>query len=174
MYVVVVFFDTSAMLISFVLLGKYLETVAKGKTSEAIRKLMSLQPPTAVLLVTDESGQVIQEREMAIELIQRGDLLKVLPGAKIPTDAVVFKGSSAVDESIITGESFPVAKKAGDNVIGGTINQNGLLLIKATRVGQETGLAQIVKLIQEAQTQKAPIQVYLCIIISLIFVELCR
>jgi Cu+-exporting ATPase len=159
LFVAVVFFDTSAMLISFILIGKYCETLAKGKTSEAIQKLMNLQPTTAILMVTDEQGNLIQEREMAIDLIQRGDVLKVLPGSKIPTDGVVLFGSSSIDESIITGESMPVRKTVGDQVIGGTMNQTGLLRIKATRVGQETGLAQIIRLVQDAQTDKAPIQV---------------
>jgi Cu+-exporting ATPase len=168
------------MLISFILLGKYLETVAKGKTSEAIRKLMSLQPSTAILIKTDENGQVLEEKELSIDLIHREDLLKgnltwstkvnalkilvslcfiVMPGAKIPTDATVVNGSSTIDESLITGESMPVFKKVGDHVIGGTMNLGGLLQVRATRVGQDTGLAQIIKLVQDAQTEKAPIQV---------------
>eukprot|EP01119_Soliformovum_irregulare_P015408 TRINITY_DN4332_c0_g1_i1.p1 TRINITY_DN4332_c0_g1~~TRINITY_DN4332_c0_g1_i1.p1 ORF type:complete len:1017 (+),score=316.00 TRINITY_DN4332_c0_g1_i1:56-3106(+) len=155
-----VFFDTSAMLISFILLGKYFETLAKGKTSEAIQKLMKLQPPTATLVVMDEQGNLIEEKEMELDLLQRGDILKVLPGAKIPTDGVVVQGVSQVDESMITGESLPQIKRAGDKLTGGTINNNGLLRMRATRVGNETGLSQIVRLVQNAQTAKAPIQAF--------------
>jgi len=157
-YHAIVFFDTSAMLISFILLGKYFETVAKGKTSEAIQKLMHLQPTTAFLVVIDENGNLIEEKTMDIDLIQKGDILKVLPGAKIPTDGIVLEGMSSVDESLITGESMPVEKRPNDSLIGGTINQNGLMRMRATRVGSETGLSQIIRLVQEAQTEKAPIQ----------------
>eukprot|EP01112_Ceratiomyxa_fruticulosa_P012932 TRINITY_DN3607_c0_g2_i2.p1 TRINITY_DN3607_c0_g2~~TRINITY_DN3607_c0_g2_i2.p1 ORF type:complete len:1005 (+),score=238.84 TRINITY_DN3607_c0_g2_i2:182-3196(+) len=156
------FFDTSSMLISFILLGKYLETITKGKTSEAIRTLMSLQPTTAILLNIEEHefGEpvVLEEKEIQIDLVQRGDVLKVLPGAKIPTDGVVISGSSSVDESLVTGESVAISKKVGDKLIGGTLNQNGLLRMKAERVGAETGLGQIIRLVEQAQTEKAPIQ----------------
>eukprot|EP01132_Coremiostelium_polycephalum_P002605 gene2605-3229_t len=152
------FFETSASLITFILLGKYLEIIAKGKTSEAIKKLMSLQATKAILLGVDINDQVIEEKEIDIELVQRGDLLKVLPGSKIPTDGVVVSGSSSVDEAIITGESLPTTKKQGDKVIGGTINQKGILHIKATRVGGETSLSQIIRLVERAQTERAPIQ----------------
>ncbi|KYQ89208.1 P-type ATPase [Tieghemostelium lacteum] len=152
------FFDTSASLITFILLGKYLEIIAKGKTSEAIKKLISLQVTNAILLEFDEEGMVIDEKEISIELVQRGDTLKVLPGSKIPTDGQVVSGVSSIDESIITGESLPVTKKQGDQVIGGTLNQKGTLHIKATRVGGDTSLAQIIKLVEKAQTERAPIQ----------------
>lgn len=148
------FFDTSAMLISFILLGKYLEIVAKGKTSEAIRKLMSLRATKAVLVTGDE------EKEIDIDLVQRGDILKVFPGEKFPTDGEVISGRSTADESIITGESMAVPKIAGDKIIGGTLNLNGNLFIRATRVGSETGLAQIIRLVEQAQAEKAPIQNY--------------
>jgi len=148
------FFDTSAMLICFVLLGKYLETVAKGKTSEAIRKLMSLQATKAVLV----NGEI--ETEIDIDLVQRGDVLKVFPGEKYPTDGEVISGRSTADESIITGESMAVPKKAGDKIIGGTLNLNGTVHMRATRVGSETGLAQIIRLVEQAQADKAPIQNY--------------
>ncbi|EGC35084.1 hypothetical protein DICPUDRAFT_47891 [Dictyostelium purpureum] len=152
------FFDTSASLITFILLGKYLEIIAKGKTSEAIKKLMSLQATKATLTTIDENGKILEEREIDIDLVQRGDLLKVLPGSKIPTDGIVYQGQSHIDESIITGESLPVSKKKDDKVIGGTVNQKGVLIIKATRVGSETSLSQIIRLVEKAQTERAPIQ----------------
>lgn len=166
------FFDTSAMLIAFILLGKYLELVAKGKTSEAIRKLMSLQSSKATILtpvdpVASTDGKLgsgtdgeceYTEKEIDIDLVHRGDLIKVLPGEKYPTDGTVVWGRSAADESIITGESMAVPKEAGSMVIGGTINLNGMLHVRATRVGSETGLAQIIRLVEQAQSEKAPIQ----------------
>jgi Cu+-exporting ATPase len=152
------YFDTSAMLISFILLGKYFEVLAKGKTSDAIRELMSLQASKALLLILDENNTIKEEKHIDIDLVQRGDLLKVIPGDKFPTDGVVISGRSTVDESIITGESMAVPKAPGDKIIGGTLNINGMLNMRATRVGGETGLAQIIKLVEQAQTDKAPIQ----------------
>jgi Cu+-exporting ATPase len=152
------FFETSAMLISFILLGKFLEVVAKGKTSEAISKLMNLAPVTATLLTVDEQNNVLQEREISSQLIQRNDIIKVVPGSKIPTDGVVEWGQSFVNESMITGEARPVSKKLGDKVIGGTMNGNGVLRVKATHVGAETALSQIVRLVEAAQMAKAPVQ----------------
>ncbi|KAL3676475.1 hypothetical protein R1sor_026423 [Riccia sorocarpa] len=150
------FFETSAMLISFILLGKYLEILAKGKTSEAIAKLMKLTPEEAILL--EEKNGVVQERLIKSQLIQRKDVIKVLPGSKVPTDGLVKWGQSHVNESMITGEARPIFKKEGDKVIGGTMNENGVLHVFATHVGSETALAQIVRLVEAAQMAKAPVQ----------------
>jgi Cu+-exporting ATPase len=153
-----VFFETSAMLITFIILGKYMEARAKGQTSEAIKKLVSMQAKSAILLELDKNGKIINEKEIPAELIQKGDILKVFPGSKIPTDGIISEGNSAVDESMITGESIPVNKVVGDDVIGATVNQQGVLHVKATKIGSETAISQIVKLVEEAQTSKAPIQ----------------
>lgn len=152
------FFETSAMLISFILLGKYLEALAKGKTSDAIAKLMDLAPDTAMLLTLDDDGNVTSEMEISSQLIQRNDIIRVVPGAKVPTDGIVIKGQSHVNESMITGEARPVAKRSGDKVIGGTMNENGFLLVKVTHVGSETALSQIVQLVEAAQMARAPVQ----------------
>lgn len=152
------FFETSAMLISFILLGKYLEVLAKGKTSEAIAKLMNLAPETAILLSLDEEGNVISEEEIDSRLIQKNDIIKIIPGAKVASDGFVLWGQSHINESMITGEARPVAKRKGDTVIGGTVNENGVLRIKATKVGSESALAQIVRLVESAQMAKAPVQ----------------
>ncbi|KAL2608514.1 hypothetical protein R1flu_027087 [Riccia fluitans] len=150
------FFETSAMLISFILLGKYLEVMAKGKTSEAIAKLMKLTPEEAILL--KEKNGLVEERLIKSQLIQRKDVIKVLPGSKVPTDGLVTWGQSHVNESMITGEARPIFKKEGDKVIGGTMNENGVLHVFATHVGSETALAQIVRLVEAAQMAKAPVQ----------------
>ncbi|XP_051137311.1 probable copper-transporting ATPase HMA5 isoform X2 [Andrographis paniculata] len=152
------FFETSSMLISFILLGKYLEVLAKGKTSEAIEKLMNLSPETATLLKLDNNGNVLSEEEIDSRFIQKRDVFKVVPGAKLPCDGVVVWGQSHVNESMITGESKQVAKQMGDEVIGGTLNANGVLHVKATKVGSESALAQIVRLVESAQMAKAPVQ----------------
>ncbi|XVE48458.1 hypothetical protein DITRI_Ditri01bG0003800 [Diplodiscus trichospermus] len=152
------YFETSSMLITFVLLGKYLECLAKGKTSDAIKKLVELAPSTALLVVKDKGGNIIGERELDTLLIQPGDTLKVLPGAKLPADGVVVWGSSYVNESMVTGESAPVLKEVDSPVIGGTINLHGALHIKATKVGSEAVLSQIISLVETAQMSKAPIQ----------------
>ncbi|KAK0586396.1 hypothetical protein LWI29_006270 [Acer saccharum] len=152
------FFETSSMLISFILLGKYLEVLAKGKTSEAIAKLMDLAPETATLLTLDDEGNVIREEEVDSRLIQKNDVIKIIPGAKVASDGYVLWGQSHVNESMITGEARPVAKRKGDTVIGGTLNENGVLHIKATRVGSESALSQIVRLVESAQMAKAPVQ----------------
>ncbi|XP_068657122.1 copper-transporting ATPase RAN1 isoform X2 [Aristolochia californica] len=152
------YFETSAMLITFVLLGKYLEVVAKGKTSDAIKKLVELAPATALLIIKDEEGKYVNEREIDAMLIQPGDVLKVLPGSKVPADGVVVWGSSYVDESMVTGESAPILKEVNAPVIGGTINLHGALHVQATKVGSNTVLSQIISLVETAQMSKAPIQ----------------
>lgn len=152
------FFETSSMLISFILLGKYLEVLAKGKTSEAIAKLMDLAPETATLLSLDGEGNVRSEEVVDSRLIQKNDVIKIIPGAKVACDGYVLWGESHVNESMITGESRPVVKKKGDAVIGGTLNENGVLHVKATRVGSESALSQIVRLVESAQMAKAPVQ----------------
>ncbi|MBU0650041.1 heavy metal translocating P-type ATPase, partial [Patescibacteria group bacterium] len=146
------YFETSALLITFVLLGKWLETKSKHKTSSALKKLVGLQVKTANLLV---NNQLV---ETPIEELTPGDIFLVKPGEKIATDGVVVDGDSFVDESMLTGESMPVAKSAGEEVVGATINQTGTLTVKVEKIGSETMLAQIIKLVQEAQGSKAPIQ----------------
>ncbi|KAJ0081526.1 hypothetical protein Patl1_12244 [Pistacia atlantica] len=152
------YFETSSMLITFVLLGKYLESLAKGKTSDAIKKLVELAPATALLVVKDKGGKFIDEREIDALLIQPGDTLKVLPGAKLPADGIVVWGTSYVNESMVTGEAIPVPKETDSSVIGGTINLHGALHIKATKVGSDAVLSQIISLVETAQMSKAPIQ----------------
>jgi Cu+-exporting ATPase len=147
-----VYFETSAMIITLVTLGKVLESRAKGETSAAIKKLMGLQPKTARRL---QDGV---EQDVPIEQVQVGDVLLVRPGEKIPVDGVVLDGRSTIDESMLTGESLPVEKQPGDAVIGATINKQGLLMMQATKVGKETALAQIIKMVEQAQGSKAPIQ----------------
>ncbi|KAI9352021.1 hypothetical protein BDR26DRAFT_815515 [Obelidium mucronatum] len=153
-----VFFETSSSLITFVTLGRYLENLAKGKTSNALSKLMSLAPSHAVLLVVDKATGATSERKIATELIQPGDLIKIVPGERIAADGTVVFGSTSVDESLVTGEAKPVSKKPNDNVIAGTINGTGMIHMRATRVGTDTTLSQILKLVSDAQTSKAPIQ----------------
>jgi len=147
-----VFYETAGLLISFVLLGKLLEARAKGKTSEAIKKLMSLAAKTARVI---RDGQ---EFDLPVDEVVVGDVIVVRPGEKIPVDGVVIDGSSAVDESMLTGESIPVEKHAGDAVIGATMNKLGSFSFRATKVGADTALAQIVKLVEDAQGSKAPVQ----------------
>lgn len=151
-------FETSSMLISFILLGKYLEALAKGKTSEAIVELMNLTPETAMLLMYDEDGHIVSESEIDSRLIQKNDVLKIVPGGKVASDGYVVWGQSHVNESMITGESRPISKRKGDRVIGGTLNENGILHVKATHIGSESALSQIIRLVETAQLAKAPIQ----------------
>lgn len=147
-----VYYEAAVVIITLTLLGRYLENRAKGQTSEAIRKLMGLQAKTARVI---RDGR---ELDIPIEAVVVGDIVVVRPGEKIPVDGVIIKGSSTVDESMITGESLPVEKQVGDEVIGATINKTGSFQFRATRVGKDTALAQIVKLVQQAQGSKAPIQ----------------
>jgi Cu+-exporting ATPase len=147
-----VYFETSAVIITLIKLGKYLEARAKGRTSEAIKNLMGLQAKTAHIV---QDGQEI---EVPVEEVEVGYIVVVRPGEKIPVDGVVVEGRSSVDESMLTGESLPVEKEPGDQVIGATLNRLGLIKFKAEKVGKETVLAQIVKLVEDAQGSKAPIQ----------------
>lgn len=146
------YFETAAFLITFVLLGKWLEARAKNKSNEALHKLMSLQVKSAHVV---RGGEVI---DTAIENIKHGDIILVRPGETVPLDGVIIKGASSVDESMVTGESLPTTKHIGSNVIGATINQTGSFEFKVTHVGQETMLSQIIKLVDEAQSSRAPIQ----------------
>jgi Cu+-exporting ATPase len=146
------YYETSAILITLVIMGKLFESLAKGRTSEAIKSLMGLQAKTA-LVVRDG-----QELSVSVDEVIAGDIVLVKPGEKIPVDGNVLEGASSVDESMLTGESLPVEKITGDAVIGATINKNGMLRILATKVGKETALAQIIKVVEEAQSSKAPIQ----------------
>lgn len=146
------YFEASAMIITLILLGRYLEAVAKGKTSEAIRKLMGLQAKTARVI---RDGW---EEDIPIEEVQVGDVILVRPGEKVPVDGVIIEGNTSIDESMLTGESLPVEKKAGDTVVGATINKFGSFTFKAARIGRDTVLAQIIRMVEEAQGSKAPIQ----------------
>ncbi|HEX2064973.1 MAG TPA: heavy metal translocating P-type ATPase, partial [Acidimicrobiales bacterium] len=146
------YFDTSALIIAFLLLGRYFEARAKGRASSAIRRLLELGAKQARVLVDGE------ERTVPVERVAVGDLVRVRPGEKIPVDGVVVEGASAVDESMLTGESVPVDKGPGAHVAGATINAHGLLIVRATAVGADTALAQIVRLVEEAQGTKAPVQ----------------
>lgn len=147
-----IYFDAAAIVTTLIVLGKFLEARAKGAASEAIKKLLKLQAKTARIVVDG------QEKDIPIEEVKVGDIVLVRPGEKVSVDGSIVEGVSSIDESMVTGESMPVDKKVGDNVIGATINKTGAFSLRATKVGKETFLAQIVKLVEEAQSSKAPIQ----------------
>ncbi len=147
-----VYFDTSAMIIALILLGRYLEARAKGQTSAAIKKLIGLQPKTALVV---RRGK---EAEIPVEAVEAGDIIIVRPGERVPVDGIIKEGNPSLDESMVTGESLPVEKGPGDEVIGATINKTGSFRFAATRIGKDTTLARIVRLVEEAQGSKAPIQ----------------
>ena len=145
------YFESAGIIIALILLGKFLESRSKGKTSEAIKKLMGLQPKTAIIMVDDK------EVEVSIDEVLEGDIVVVKPGEKIPVDGKIVFGHTSIDESMLTGESMPVEKTVGDSVTGASINKNGLIRFEATKVGKDTALAQIIKLVEDAQGTKAPI-----------------
>ena len=145
-------YSASVMVITFILLGKYLENKTKGKASSTIKKLLELQPKVATIR---KEGK---EKDTPVELLQKGDIIIVRPGEKIPVDSNVLEGSSAVDESMVTGESIPITKRPGDDVIGGTINREGALVIEATKIGSDTFLSQVVGLVEDAMGKKPPMQ----------------
>src|ERR671920_617907 len=152
-----VYFETAAIIITLILIGRLLETRTKEKASDAVRKLLDLQPKMAKVLRLRERGDT-EEIEIPIERVQEGDTMVIRPGERIPTDGIVIEGGSSIDESAITGESIPIDKKREDHVIGATINKSGLLKVKATKVGQDTVLSQIITLVEEARTGKAQMQ----------------
>ncbi|KAJ1030420.1 hypothetical protein NDA16_001329 [Ustilago loliicola] len=152
------FFDTTTMLFTFVSFGRFLENTAKGKTSEALSRLIGLTPSSATIYTDGAEGKT--EKKVASELVQRGDYVKVVPGERIVADGVIVRGESTVDESMVTGEAIPIHKLAGSSVIGGTVNGTGTFDFLVQRAGKDTSLAQIVKLVDEAQTSKAPIQAF--------------
>lgn len=151
MYVENLYYESAAVVVTLVMLGKYMESRSKGKTSEAIQKLMQLAPDTAILL---KDGQ---ESEVQAYMVKKGDILVVRPGSRVPLDGIVVKGGSSVDESMLTGESIPVEKQPGDEVIGGSVNYNGAMQIEVTHVGEDTTLSKIIRLMEDAQGRKAPI-----------------
>ena len=156
------YFDTSTMLITFVAMGRYLENLAKGRTSAALTDLMALTPSSSTIFVTppdkEDPGSPAITRKIPTELVQVGDIVLLVPGEKIPADGLVLTGSTSVDESMVTGEALSVAKTTNSQVIGGTVNGLGTLTFRVTRAGADTALAQIVKLVEDAQTDKAPVQ----------------
>ncbi len=169
------YFESAALILTFITMGNWLEARSKGQAGEALRELLELEADTATVVeevgsgagstgeratASDEAGGVEygDEREVPVEDVEVGDLLRVRPGEKVPTDGVVEDGESAVDESMVTGESVPVEKRPGDEVVGGTVNRNGVLVVRATKVGRETALQQIVSMVEEAQSRQPPIQ----------------
>jgi Cu+-exporting ATPase len=148
-----VYFETAAIIITLILIGRLLETRTKERASDAVRKLLDLRPKMAKVI--RENGDANVEIEIPIEQVREGDVMIVRPGERIPTDGNVVEGSSSVDESAVTGESMPVDKKIGDEVIGATINKSGLLKAKATKIGQDTVISQIITLVEDARTGKA-------------------
>ncbi|MFF2019199.1 heavy metal translocating P-type ATPase [Paenibacillus sp. NPDC058177] len=164
-HTVEMYYETSAVLITLILVGKWFEALAKGRSSDAIKSLMGLQAKTALVI---RNGAEIS---IPVEEVVPGDIVLVKPGTKVPVDGEVVEGLSSVDESMLTGESIPVEKKPGDTVIGATINKNGMLRVKASRVGRDTALAQIIRVVEEAQGSKAPIQ-RIADVISGIFVPI--
>ncbi|EIW79366.1 heavy metal translocatin [Coniophora puteana RWD-64-598 SS2] len=155
-----VFFDTSTMLIFFVSLGRYLENRAKGRTSAALTDLMALAPAMATIYTDAPACTAAGEKRIPTELVQVGDTVKLVPGERVPADGTVVRGASTLDESAVTGEARPVLKQLGDTLIGGTVNGLGALDMRVTRAGRDTALAQIVKLVEDAQTSKAPVQAF--------------
>eukprot|EP01029_Cantina_marsupialis_P013577 TRINITY_DN3008_c0_g1_i4.p1 TRINITY_DN3008_c0_g1~~TRINITY_DN3008_c0_g1_i4.p1 ORF type:complete len:374 (-),score=122.99 TRINITY_DN3008_c0_g1_i4:1-1122(-) len=161
-----VFFEASALLLTFIVCGKYLESLAKTKTKDALTALTDLQPPTALVSVNGNgNGQTPKNGEegsylleVPIELVEVDDVIQVLPGTSVSCDGEVIKGQSCVDESMLTGESLPVLKKTGDSIFGGTVNQEAVMLARVTRIGNDSVLSQIVKMVMSAQAGKAPIQ----------------
>ena len=170
------FYDTAIMLAAFLMLGRYLEARAKGRTSEAIRKLAGLRAKTATVI---REGK---EAEIPIEDVVAGDIVIVKPGGKVPVDGEVVAGESYVDESMITGEPVPPLKTKGSRVVGGTLNTNGVLSVKATKVGRETVLAQIIQLVEDAQGSKPPVQriadtavvYFIPVVLAIAITRLCR
>lgn len=152
------FYETAIMLPSFLLIGRYLEAKAKKKTSDSIRELIGLQPTAATLIELDSNGNIVSQKEVNIKEIQIGDILLVRPGDKIPVDGEVIGGHSYVDESMINGEPIPKAKRDGEEVFAGTINQDGVLHIKAKKIGSKTVLSNIIRLVEKAQSSRPPVQ----------------
>jgi len=147
-----VYFDASATIITFIVLGNFLETRAKGRASQAIRKLMGLQPDVALVF------RDTQWISVPVEQVRVDDIVQIKPGERIPVDGVIMSGSSSIDESMVTGESMPITKREGDEVIGATVNISGAFEMKATKVGTDTMLAKIIDMVKRAQTSKAPVQ----------------
>jgi Cu+-exporting ATPase len=152
------FFEASVLLITFILLGRFLENYAKGKTSSAITKLLQLKATECTLVVLNKAGKVVSQEQVDASKLQVGQSFRLVPGERVVTDGIIVQGASSIDESMLTGESLPVSKAVGDVVIGGTVNQSGALIVTATHIGEDTALARIVSLVEDAQGSKAPIQ----------------